>query len=392
MKVKPPPKETKKERKKKAKKKATAASVKKKQVSTHQLSSEHVEKEASRTIQLRSGRTIEKGNDGGAKQDQDERDAKQKKAARIAKQNKDRHDAKQKKKEWDAANISTEQAAALTWPKCPGQCKNCLTTHVAIPGCPLSETCVRISLSVQNAPVAAGEDVEHQSVLIPIDKYELSVLGWLIWSTYVHQQTLRNATAGVLPSTKFEKDCISINTTRNDHTGRPRIVHVRHDTKETFQAWWEAGRNLVKWSGRRWLLIMFSWNMGDVDVTDATFESMGHLFTLPKSKVQEAGQGRFTMSQNMKLLRRTEGDLSIGGPDENSGRDDRYGKTTIAEERPVKEVVKIDEGKEGTRATEVLRREHRGPIDDGDPVFYAHREQSSPSSEESSQGEDDDFP
>jgi hypothetical protein len=180
-----------------------------------------------------------------------------------------------------ALDASTERSAALVWPQCEKPCEICHATHVAIPGSTGSDTCIRISLIVKNAPTDANNQSLHQSTLIPTDAYELSVLGWLIWVTFAHQVALRNTSVGIPPETKRSKDYVSTEICRLDMYSRPMVSRAVHRSKSGFESWWEGKRNTKGWGGKRWLVITFPWDMGDTNIFDAKFGRMGHLFCLP---------------------------------------------------------------------------------------------------------------
>jgi hypothetical protein len=180
-----------------------------------------------------------------------------------------------------AQDTSTERSAALIWPQCEKPCEICQATHVAIPGSTGSDACIRISLTVQNAPTDANNQSLNQSILIPTDAYELSVLGWLIWVTFAHQVALRNTTVGIPPETKRSKDYVSTEICRLDIKLRPMVSRTVHRNKSEFESWWEGKRNTKGWGGKRWLVITFPWDMGDPNIFDAKFGRMGHLFCLP---------------------------------------------------------------------------------------------------------------
>lgn len=131
-------------------------------------------------------------------------------------------------------DTSLEQNAALIWPKCDRPCTICQTTHVAIPGSTGSETCIRISISIRNVPTSTADQSRHQCSLVPTDKYELSVLGWLIWSTFAHQVATRNSTSGVLPKERHRRDYIYTEITRASKYVPTTVLRNKHDSKLTF--------------------------------------------------------------------------------------------------------------------------------------------------------------
>jgi hypothetical protein len=177
-------------------------------------------------------------------------------------------------------DTSIEKNAAHVWPRCQRPCAICRTAHVAIPGSPLSETCTRISVYIWNAPFSRTEENHHQSILVPTDTYELSILGWLIWSTYAHQVSLRDAKTGLPGKKKRPKDYISTEIGRLRDNAPWKAECIKFFKKSSFQTWWE-GKRITGSSGMRWLVITFPWDMGDTNILDASFGAKGHLFSLP---------------------------------------------------------------------------------------------------------------
>jgi hypothetical protein len=279
-----------------------------------------------------------------------------------------------------AIDTSTEQSAALLWPRCKKPCGNCRTTHVAIPGSQVSETCVRISLSVENAPASTIDQVQLQCIVVPTDKYELSILGWLIWSTYAHRLAVRNATAGVSARTNLPKDFILTKTSRVYGDGSTRPKRTKHSNKRSFQDWWNGRRNLKKWMGQRWLVITFPWDMGDVDILEARFGAIGHLFTMPTANSPQGVKGDSATSRvavplatnKMERLRLME------------ARDD--------DARDQEDAIPEKDGKEEScEVTGDISEKDEGQEGQSNHAFDAYREQTSSNSEESSEGDDDDF-
>jgi hypothetical protein len=184
-----------------------------------------------------------------------------------------------------ATNPSTAQDAAQIWPQCQQPCLVCTTSHIAIPGSHLSQTCARISIVLRGVVFSAAHQPQHQSFLVPIDKYELSVLGWLIWSTFVHQAALESARTGVPRKKMCEKDYVYTEIGRRvNHINSPMlqtVIRTKHRNKSSFESWWNGNRNLKTCGGKRWLVITFPWDMGDVNISDASFGAMGLLFSLP---------------------------------------------------------------------------------------------------------------
>jgi hypothetical protein len=177
-------------------------------------------------------------------------------------------------------DTSIEKNAARIWPQCQRPCGICRTPHVAIPGSLLSETCTRISVYIWNAPFSVAEENHRQSILVPTDTYELSVLGWLIWSTYAYQVSLRDATIGLPGKRKRPKDYISAEIGRFRNNAPWKAECIKFFKKSEFQTWWE-GKGITGSSGRRWLVITFPWDMGDTNILDASFGAKRHLFSLP---------------------------------------------------------------------------------------------------------------
>jgi hypothetical protein len=185
--------------------------------------------------------------------------------------------------DWKALDTSVEQNAALVWPKCERPCPNCQTCHVAIPGSNLSESCIRVSLSICGLPTPIDRKMQCQNILIPADKYELSVLGWLIWSTYEQQLALRDSTIGRPPKIKCQspRDYIYTKVGYSYDEVLSKTSRSKHYTKPVFEGWWDGKKNLRRFSGKRWLVVTFPCDMGRFDILDATFGAMGLLFRLP---------------------------------------------------------------------------------------------------------------
>lgn len=246
------------------------------------------------------------------------------------------------------ADKSTEQGAARTWPKCKQTCGICRTTHVAIPGSSLSQTCVRISMSICDAPAPVTENMPHESILVPTDTYELSVLGWLIWSTFANQVTLRNARVGWLRKAKSQRprDYIRTEISRF-HRAVPFVVHTKHLTKATFQQWWEGKRNISYSSGKRWMVITFPWDMGDIDIFEAKFGTMGSLFSFPTLVPPQGTGAEAPTGDGAKLLPESQ----TGCPEvaEDSGDNnisDRDGDIGGKDEKVDENAVEVKEGKD----------------------------------------------
>ena len=256
---------------------------------------------------------------------------------------------------------------------------------MAIPGSPMPEICVRISLSVCKATVPAAHQVKRQSILMPTDQYKACVLGWLIWSTYVHQLALRNASLGApLEKGRFKKDFIFTEAAHNGKGQQVAMDFLRHLTKDSFEAWLGGKEKCDQVERKRWLVIMFPWDMGDVDKLNATFGPLGDLFTMPRSESQSCIQGASAFSQGTKPFTPVEPELVQSMFDEDDKLND--GDTEMDDgDGNVKENAGDVEGrKNGNReVTESLR----GTVDQTDqtyPAFGSYREQPSCSGDEQS--------
>lgn len=201
--------------------------------------------------------------------------------------------------ESNATSIDTsiEENAARIWPQCQRPCLNCHTPHVAIPGSSLSETCLRISIVVHDMPAPAADKSKQQSFLVPADTYELCLIGWLIWSTYVHQTALRDATAGRHPKSQRPESYIRTEIGRINKT-KVVVKHTKHQSKSSFQSWWEGKKNLTSRREKQWMVITFPWDMGDIDIVTATFGAMGPLFSFP---TVESPQGSTAEAARLKV-------------------------------------------------------------------------------------------
>ncbi len=270
-----------------------------------------------------------------------------------------------------AIDPSTENNAARIWPPCQQPCEICEATHVAIPGSFESKTCVRISLCVRNRPSSVAEQSQRQSILIPTDKYELSVLGWLIWSTFAHQVTLRDARTGAPPHRQRSRDYICTEIGRFRKDGMIMVLRPQHSRKTAFEKWWEGKKNLRVCRGQRWMVITFPWEMGDVNLADASFGAMGRLFSLPNPEPREttasgvaiSAGAKPTSKNKMKSLEPTENrehDECTDSVRDISGGDRRKKR---------KKILQVDKGKYNVLAVSVPAR-FIGPYSRANPAFH----------------------
>ena len=243
-----------------------------------------------------------------------------------------------------AIDTSTEQSAARAWPQCQRPCRNCQNTHVAIPGCPRSETCIRISISEGQALAPTAVQTRHQGFLVPNDPYELSVLGWLIWSTYEHRVALQGATVGVPSKTKRPRAYIGIDVGHGGSEVVERASRSIHTSKSAFEAWWQGKKNLNKVGGKRWLVITFPWEMGDINILDASFGAMGRLFSLPSSGPAHRTCAKASCDEGRPLRSNQTGCLGSGDDPEDPKASNRDGDLSSVHEKVDQLVVTVNEG------------------------------------------------
>lgn len=257
----------------------------------------------------------------------------------------------------------------------------------------MSENCVRISLSVCKAPVPAAYQIECQSILMPTDPREASVLGWLIWSTYVHQLALRNASLSDPPQVgEFKDDFIFTEAARNSEVGPVEMQCLKHQRKDLFEAWWGGKKNLSRWKGKRWLVIMFPWDMGDVDILDAAFVPVGDLFTMPTFESQSCNEIASALSHGAHPFTSVVPEPVVESMvDENDRLSD--GDLEIEDGDSIIQEIAGDmqEGSGRRRAVMESFREMVDQLVQTYPALASLREPSSCSGDESSQGDADDF-
>lgn len=296
--------------------------------------------------------------------------------------------SEQGKDDFTTIDTSTEPTAALIWPKCERPCRICQSTHVAVPGSNGSADCIRISMFVANAATSASQRAHHESILIPTDIHELSVLGWLIWSTFKHQLALGKANLGFPPPKGGPENYISIEIIRTSDNDCPSATmkHVKLYSKATLQSWWHGKLNLTKYMGKRWMVITFPWDMGDTDMLHASFGTYGRLFTCPALKSTKALKRRvrrgFRSTKSKKSLESSEHHIEVRKHDTELSGD---GEITMMDKRHSKRRNKDLDGFQGLGADI--------PAQSGahNPAFQLYREKPFSSSDESSQGKDDDF-
>jgi hypothetical protein len=251
----------------------------------------------------------------------------------------------------------TEQDAAKIWPRCQQSCLVCGTFHVAIPRSQFSESCARISIVLRGTALAVAHQRQHQSFIVPTDKYEVRVLGWLIWSTFVHQVALENARLGV-PRKKMRKDYYvyseidRVKSKSDIASSTPKtVLRTQHRTKASFECWWAGNRNLKRCGGQRWLTVTFPWDMGDVNISDACFGATGPLFTLPTLKPAQVTTSKGPRKRKSKRAKSslTEHSESLGSTGEPGDKKTSHGSDIIGagEKEADRTAAEVEEGNGG---------------------------------------------
>ena len=287
-----------------------------------------------------------------------------------------------------AIGTSIESNAAQIWPHCARPCQNCQSTHVAIPGSTISQDCVRISMVIYNEPALVADQTKRQNSLVPTDKYELAVLGWLIWSTHEHRVALKDASLGMHPKGNRWKRYI-----RTELVCSGKKSFSDHPSKAQFQNWWNGRKNLRSCGGMRWLNITFDWDMGDANLLLASFGSMGRLFSPPEAKLSRGTGSEIptddrekpsteNKSRCVEVVEGIQDNKSSNGDDDIGDRDTKVDTATVEEGEGKHGVDRLGVGDFGMAEGQSGRT---------CPAFHQFREKSSSSSDTSSQGDDDDF-
>jgi hypothetical protein len=254
-----------------------------------------------------------------------------------------------------AVEPSTEQDAAKIWSRCQQSCSICDTPHLAIPGSHLSETCARISIVLRGTVLSSAHQSQHQIFLVPTEKDELYILGWLIWSTFVHQVALENpemvVRRGNMPANYYIHTEIGRVKNSITHPMLKTVIRKHHRTKTSFEAWWDGRWNLMRYGGKRWLVITFPWNMGDVNISDASFGAIGPLFTLPILEPAQATVGKVHNKSKRGKCIPNERSESCGSTGESEDEETGHGSGIInaGEKNASKDVVEVEGGNGGIR-------------------------------------------
>jgi len=288
----------------------------------------------------------------------------------------DRAEAQESQIRSTAMEPLTEQDAAKMWPRCQQSCSVCGTAHVVIPGSQLSETCARISIVLRGTDLSAAHQRQHQSFIVPVDKYELDVLGWLIWSTFDHQVILENARLGV-PRKKVLQDYyvyteIDRAKSKNKDPSLKKVMRTKHRTKASFEVWWDGKWNLKNCGGQRWLVVTFPWDMGEVSISDASFGAIGPLFTLPTLEPAQPTLGKVPRKRKRAKSILEENSESRGSTGKPGGKKPRHGCDIIGagEKRANKNVVEVEGGNGDVRKlTDGFSKEFKWPTSRDNPAF-----------------------
>lgn len=287
-----------------------------------------------------------------------------------------------------AIDTSIERNAAQIWPYCANPCQICQRTHVAIPGSPISQDCVRISMFIHEEPALVADETKRHSSLIPIDEYELALLGWLIWSTHAHQGVLKDAMLRKRPKRKRRRHYI-----RTEMVCSGKKSSWNHLNKIEFQSWWNGRKNLKSCAGMRWLNITFDWDMGKIDLLPATFGSAGRLFTPPEVMLLHGTGPEFptngrvkpqkeNKSKSVEVAEGIQDDKSSNGNGNTGGGDSKIDKVSVEGEEDKHGDHKVEGGDLGKAEGQSSQRYS---------AFHQFRERPPSSSGTSSKGDDDDF-
>jgi hypothetical protein len=185
------------------------------------------------------------------------------------------------------AGFVNEKNYVNIWPPSRKACGICRARHLQIPGSSKSRHCIRISMFRGDRKSQVPQLPCHQSILVPTDPFEKNLLGWLIWSTYEQQVAAHGAVESppgkkqkrkkVYLHTEFYRKGKELTSRRQDH-GQGRL----------FADWWNGKKSFEEQDSRRWFVVTFPWDMGNLDNFDTSFGSMENLFRLP---VPPLGQG-----------------------------------------------------------------------------------------------------